>query len=99
LTLSQLLDEGITPKAPIARQYEKGKSLVPPEIEMNLPTQMRKLHKWYLQAAKGTQDFLLMQITKDHFLGQDLVHIEFDEFFQLFNQDALDKSLVSAYVL
>jgi hypothetical protein len=39
------------------------------------------------------------QITRDHFLGEDLVHIEFDEFFQLFNQDVLDKSLVSAYVL
>jgi hypothetical protein len=98
LTLSQLIHEDI-PKAPIARQYEKGKSLIPPEIEINLPTQMRKLHKWYLQAAKGTQDFLLMKITKGHFLGEDLVHIEFDELFQLFNQDELDKSLVSAYVL
>jgi hypothetical protein len=51
------------------------------------------------QAAKGTQQFLLIKITRDHFLGEDLVHIEFDEFFQLFNPDALDKSLVSAYVL
>jgi hypothetical protein len=87
------------PKAPVAQQYEKGKSLVSPEIEINLPTQMRKLYKWYMHAAKGTQQFLLMKITRDHFLGEDLVHIEFDEFFQLFNQDALDKSLVSAYVL
>jgi hypothetical protein len=52
-----------------------------------------------MHAAKGAQEFLLMKITRDHFLGEDLVHIEFDEFFQLFNQDALDKSLVSAYVL
>jgi hypothetical protein len=62
LCLSQLIHEDI-PKAPIARQYEKGKSLVPHEIEINLPTQMRKFHKWYLQAAKGTQEFLLMKIT------------------------------------
>jgi hypothetical protein len=73
--------------------------MVPPEIEINLPTQIRKLHKWYLQAAKGTQQFLLMKITRDHFLCEDLVHIEFDKFFQLFNQDTLYKSLVSAYVL
>jgi hypothetical protein len=52
-----------------------------------------------MHAAKGAQEFLLMKITQDHFLGEDLVHIEFDEFFQLFNQDALNKSLVSAYVL
>jgi hypothetical protein len=98
LTLSQLIHEDI-PKASMAWKYEKGKSLVPPEIEKNLPTQMRKFHKWYMQAAKGTQDFLLLKISRDHFLGEDLVHIEFDEFFQLFNQDALDKSVVSAYVL
>jgi hypothetical protein len=34
LTLSQLIHEDI-PKAPIARQYEKGKCLVPPEIEFD----------------------------------------------------------------
>jgi hypothetical protein len=98
LTLSQLMYEDI-PKAPVARQYEKGKSLVPPEIERTLSTQMRRLHEWYIRAAKGAQEFLLIKITQDHFLGEDLVHIESDEFFQLFNQDALDKSLVSAYVL
>jgi hypothetical protein len=52
-----------------------------------------------MHAAKGEREFPLIKITDDHFLGQDLVHIEFDEFFQLFNQDMLDKSLVGAYVL
>jgi hypothetical protein len=52
-----------------------------------------------MDAAKGAREFVLMKIIEDHFLGEDLVHIEFDEFFQLFNQDALDKSLLSAYVL
>jgi hypothetical protein len=47
-----------------------------------------------MDAAKGAQEFVLMKITEDHFLGEDLVHIEFDEFFQLFNQDALDKFLI-----
>jgi hypothetical protein len=98
LTLSQLL-EGDIPTAPLAWRYEKGKSLIPPEKEETLSTQMRKLHKWYMDAAKGAREFLLLRIPKDHFLGEDLVHIEFEEFFQLFNQDALDKSLVSSYVL
>jgi hypothetical protein len=80
LTLSQLMYEDI-PKASVARQYEKGKSLVPPKIKRNLTTQIRKLHKWYMHAAKDAQEFLLMKITRDHFLGEDLVHIEFDEFF------------------
>jgi hypothetical protein len=87
------------PKAPVARQYENGKSLVPPGMERTLSTQIRRLHEWYMHVAKGAQEFLLMKITQDHFLDEDLIHIEFDEFFHLFNQDALDKSLVSAYVL
>jgi hypothetical protein len=98
LTLSQLMT-GDIPKAPVAWQYEKGKSLVPPGMERTLSSRMRRLHEWYMHAAKGAREFVLMKITKDHFLGEDLVHIEFDEFFQLFNQDALDKSFVSAYVL
>jgi hypothetical protein len=98
LTLSQLMT-GDIPMAPIAWQYEKGKSLVPPRMERTLPSRMQRLHEWYMHAAKGAREFVLMKITKDHFLGDDLVHIEFDKFFQLFNQDALDKSLVSAYVL
>jgi hypothetical protein len=66
------------PKAPIARQYEKGKSLVPPGMERTLSSRMQRLHEWY---AKGEREFLLIKITDGHFLGQDLVHIEFDEFF------------------
>jgi hypothetical protein len=98
LTLSQLMTRDI-PKAPLAWKYEKRKSLVTPRKEENLSTQMRRLHKWYMDAAKGAREFLLLKITKDHFFGEDLVHIEFDEFFLLFNQDALDKSFVSSYVL
>jgi hypothetical protein len=52
-----------------------------------------------MDATKGAREFLLLKITKDHFLGEDLIHIEFDEFFQLFNQDALNKSLFSSYIL
>jgi hypothetical protein len=98
LTLSQLMT-GDIPTTPIAWKYEKGKSLVPPGKEKTLSSRMRRLHEWYMDAAKGVREFLLLKITKDHFLGEDLVHIEFDEFFQLFNQDALDKSLVSSYVV
>jgi hypothetical protein len=98
LTLSQLMSRDI-PTAPLAWKYEKGKSLVPPGKERTLSSQMRRLHEWYMDVAKGEREFLLLKITKDHFLGEDFIHIEFDEFFQLFNQDALDKSLVSSYVL
>ena len=36
----------------------------------------------------------------EHFLrGRDEIHIEFEELFQLFNQDAIDKSIISAYCM
>jgi hypothetical protein len=95
LTLSQLMS-GDIPTAPLAWKYEKGKSLVPPRKERTLPSQMRRLHNWYMKVAKGEREILLLKISKEHFLGEDLIHIEFVELFQLFNQDALDKSLVSS---
>jgi hypothetical protein len=52
LTLSQLMYEDI-PKVPVARQYEKGKSLVPPRMERTLSSRMQRLHEWYMHAAKG----------------------------------------------
>jgi hypothetical protein len=91
--------EGDIPTAALAWRYEKGKSMIPPQKEGTLSTQMQKLQKWYLDASKGAREFLLLRVPKDYFLGEDLVHIEFEEFFQLSNQDALDKSLVSSYIL
>jgi hypothetical protein len=52
LTLSQLMSKDI-PSAPLAWKYEKGKSLVPPRKEKILPSQMRRLHEWYMDVAKG----------------------------------------------
>jgi hypothetical protein len=98
LTLSQLMS-GDIPTTPLAWKYEKGKSLVPPGKEKTLSSQMRRLHKWYMDVANGEREFLILKIAKDHFLGDDLIYIKFDEFFQLFNQDALEKSLISSYVL
>jgi hypothetical protein len=50
-------------------------------MEKTISSRIWRLHEWYMHAAKGEQEFLLMKITEDYFLGQDLVHIEFDEFF------------------
>jgi hypothetical protein len=53
LTLSQLDPaaeeiEGVA----VAWNYVKGGPMVRPELEPELPTQLRKLHKWYLKVAK-----------------------------------------------
>ena len=46
------------------------------------------------------KDVLTMRIKEDHDLvGTGLFSVEFDELFQLYNQKALDKSLVTCYCL
>ena len=64
-----------------------------------LSTQMRKLHDWYLREIKAGRESLMVKVKSEHYYHEKDVWIEFQEFFQLFNQDALDKSLVSCYCL
>jgi hypothetical protein len=40
---------------------------------------------------------LIVKVTYEHYLGEYEIHINFEEVFQLFQQDAPDKSLVSCY--
>ena len=81
-------------------RYQYGKPLVkdghPP-----LTTMMRRLHDWYLETcSKDGTDSLLLGIKDEHdFIGVGLMPIEFVELFQLYNQKALDKTLVTCYCL
>jgi hypothetical protein len=83
----------------IAYQYKYGQSLVRAEELPNLSTQLRRLHNWYLDACKDGQNWIMVAIKDEHYGRTDVMNIEFCELFQLFNQDALDKSLLSAYCL
>ena len=77
-----------------------GQPLVRPEQVPHLPTQMRRLHEWYLKFSKDEgREMLMVQVKKEHYFRDDMINIDFDEFFQLYNQDALDKSIISCYCL
>jgi hypothetical protein len=77
LSVSQLLSENI-PKAALAWTYKKGKRLVTPEKEKSLPSQIQKLHEWYMDAVKREQEIILAKVTKEHYLGEDEIHIDFE---------------------
>jgi hypothetical protein len=49
--------------------------------------------------VKAEREMLLAKVTKEHYLGEDEIHIDFEELFQPLNQDALDKCLVGCYCL
>ena len=85
----------------VAYKYQYGKPLVKSEEVNNLPTKMRRLHNWYMHATKTGANWIVLKVTKKHYGKEidDMISIEFVELFQLFNQDALDKSIISAYCL
>ena len=83
----------------LAWKYVLGNPLVrPDEVEL-LPTQMRRLHDWYLREIKAGRESLMVKVKPEHYFHGKDVWIKFPEIFQLFNQGALDKSLVSCYCL
>jgi hypothetical protein len=80
---------------------EHGKCLVrSDDDELNLSMMMRRLHRLYLDSCKDGKGTILVGIKDDHdFIGDDYFYVEFDEFFQLYNQKALDKTLIACYCL
>ena len=74
-------------------KYQHGKPLVkdgsPP-----LTTMMRRFHDWYMKTCResGGMNTLTLRVKEEHDLvGIELLSVPFEEFFQFFNQKALDK--------
>ena len=99
VSLNELLTGDIPKATEFAWKFKEGEDPVKPEKYELLTTQMKNLHRWYLDDAKQGRKILYAQVGKDHFLGQDEIHIEMEELFQLFNLRELDKSIVSCYTL
>ena len=84
----------------IKRKYVRGQPLVEPQKAKNLPTRMYELHDWYIKITKiSNRESLMVQVEEDHYFHKKALAVEYSELFQLFNQDALDKSIVSCYCL
>ena len=81
-------------------KYHYGKPLV--KDERSLSTMMRRLHDWYLKICResGGRSTLYVKVKKEHdLIGIDLLPVPFEEFYQFFNQLALDKTTVACYCL
>ena len=97
ISVDQLLGNEEVPMADVAWQYAPGKSLVRPEQVPHLSTQMRRLHEWYMKEVKNGREMLMVKVKEEHYFYENELCIEFPEIFQLYNQDALNKSIVSCY--
>jgi hypothetical protein len=100
LTVDQLVGGAPIPKAEVAYKFELGKPLIKPEQLQSLPTQMYKFHKRYMEmSAKGREMFGARKRNPDFLQGEDVLWIDFKDLFDLYQLDALDVSLLSAWIL
>jgi hypothetical protein len=100
-TVEELLSarDAVLPIADIAPKFVYGADLVSKERLHKLPTHMGNLHQWYLGACKENTSYIVADIPEDYYFRKEEIHIEMNELWQLFNLDALDKSLMSCYCL
>ena len=101
VTVAELLgsQDDKLPKADVVPTYVPGKPLVSTQKLKQMPTNMRKLHEWYMREVKEDRIMIVAKVPVEYFFRAEEIHVEFSELFQLYNLDALDKSLMSCYCL
>ena len=101
MSLSQMFGYEDTPFGDVVRNYVRGEPLVLHVEESQLSTYMRALHKWYLNetAKRDPIDWFSVDVRKEHHFKEYCINVQLSELFQLYNQRALDKSLLGCYCL
>ena len=101
MTIPQYLQQlQFFPEDQIKHKYRLGHPLVRPNEVNDLPTKMRRVHNWYLKESANSENWIFLRIKNEHYRhGNGLVMIEFEELYQLYQMDDLDKSILSAYCL
>jgi hypothetical protein len=80
-------------------KYEFLKSLVLPEVVLVVPTQMRRLHDYYILASSCKDCMMSVWIKdEDYFRGKDMMWLYFEELYQLYLQNAFDIIFVSTWL-
>ena len=102
LTKAQLLEEAPIEVHPGANKkpFVLGEPLMWEELIPRLPTRMHELHAWYLKASASKDVVFRARIQDRHFhRGMDDIWIEFENLYDLYHQDTLDKSLLGVYAM
>ena len=84
ITVEQLLGIEEVPTMDLkelAWKYVPGKPLVRPDEEELLPTQMRKLHQWYLREVNAGRESLMVKVKPEHYYHEKYLWIENEELF------------------
>ena len=90
----------LTTEDEIKWKFVRSQPLDKPEDVNKLPTRMYELHQWYMDIIKRSdRESLMVYVKKEDYYHEKAVTVEYSELFQLYNQDALGKSIVSCYCL
>ena len=82
------------------KPFKLGEPLMWEELIPRLPTRMRELHAWYMKASASKDVCFRAQIQDRHFhWGLDDIWIYFENLYDLYHQDALDKSLLNVFCM
>jgi hypothetical protein len=81
VTVAQLMGMEDFPKADVAWKFALGEPLVRPEQVAHLPTQMRRLHDWYMEYSKEGRIMLMVVVKKEHYFRDNQICIMLEEFF------------------
>ena len=80
------------------KPFKLGEPLMWEELIPWLPTRMHELRAWYLKASARKDVMFRARVQDRHFnQGMDDVWIEFENLYDLYHQDALDKYLLSVF--
>jgi hypothetical protein len=101
LSLRQMFGIEEVPRGQISLQYVLRGPLISPEAEAGLSRHMRNLLNWYKVhiKKKNMKQYFTEDVREEHHFKPYLIHIQLDKLFQLFNQCALDKSIIACYCL
>jgi hypothetical protein len=82
MSIAQYLSQCNFLTGDIAYKYRHENPLVRSEEIPNLPTRMRKLHKWYMETLKEGKNWITLGINDEHYFCEtDDINIAFSELF------------------
>jgi hypothetical protein len=82
LTIVEYLSQCEFPTGDISYTYWHENPLVRSKEIPHLPTIMRKLHRWYMEASKEGKNLITLGIKDEHyFRGTDEINIDFLNYF------------------
>jgi hypothetical protein len=103
LTRAQVLGEEEVPvNTTLKWPFKLGEPMVPPEMESNLQTKMRRFHDWYLEESRRNKRRMIKVGVKDQdfYNGDaDFVWLRFNDIYELYHRDAMDVDLITCWTL